>query len=101
MGSRAGLSFLFRKSSSARNCSWVRVGTAGASPSSWENSSYSSFFPRQTTYCMGLKLMSRLGNTAKRNAPCRTAEYCRKYPLLSAFAAVPSGFVPPKLRRSM
>ena len=49
MGSRAGLSFLFRKSSSARNCSWVRVGTAGASPSSWENSSYSSFFPRQTT----------------------------------------------------
>ena len=38
---RAGLSFFFRKSSNARNCSWVRVGTAGPSPSSWENSSYS------------------------------------------------------------
>ena len=71
------------------------------SPSSSENNSYSSFFPRHTTYCIGLKVISLFGNTAKRNAPCKTAENNRRYPLLSAFAVVPSGFVPPKLRKSI
>ena len=101
MGSRAGLSFFFRKSSSFRYCSWLIVGAEVTSPSSSENSSYSSFLPLHTTYCIGLKEISLLGNTAKRNAPCRTAENNRRYPLLSAFACVPSGFVSPKLRKSI
>jgi len=101
MGSNAGLSFFFRKSSSFRYCSWLIVGAEVTFPSSSENSSYSSFLPLHTTYCIGLKEISLFGNTAKRNAPCRTAENNRRYPLLRAFACVPSGFVPPKLRKSI
>ena len=50
---------------------------------------------------MGLKVIRRFGKTAKRKEFCRTAEYRRIYPTLNALAGVPSGFVPPKLNRSM
>lgn len=40
-------------------------------------------------------------HTANRNAPCNTAENSLRYPLLSAFAVVPSGFCPPKVRKSI
>ena len=65
------------------------VGALSTSPSSSANSSYSSFFPLHTTYCIGLKEISFFGNTANRNAPCNTAENSLRYPLLSAFAVVP------------
>ena len=42
-----------------------------------------------------------LGEYREADTPCRTAENCRRYPLLRAFAVVPSGLVPPKLRKSM
>ena len=38
--------------------------------------------PAAVTYCIGLKVISRFGNTAKRNAPCSTAENWSIYPLL-------------------
>ena len=77
------------------------VGALSTSPSSSANSSYSSFFPLHTTYCIGLKEISFFGNTANRNAPCNTAENNLRYPLLSAFAVVPSGFCSPKVRKSI
>ena len=61
------------------------VGALSTSPSSSANSSYSSFFPLHTTYCIGLKEISFFGNTANRNAPCNTAENSRQL-LLRAFA---------------
>ena len=95
------MSFFFRKSSNITNCWWSMVGVLSTSPPSSANSSYSSFFPLHTTYCIGLKEISFFGNTANRNAPCNTAENNLRYPLLSAFAVVPSGFCPPKVRKSI
>src|SRR5699024_12013084 len=98
-GSKAGLSFALRNSSSFWNCSWVIVGILEVSSSLSEKISVSCFLPLSFTYCIGLKVISFFGKTAKRKEFCSTAENRSIYPLLMGFEVVPSRFVPPYLRK--